>query len=197
MTIEFIHAKQYDANLLRTLFQSGRRHFQNGIQRIVRASLCHADELCDLARKKEFIGRGIGGVARVNEVIRDIGLVFNGGLVVDIGAISPEDLSQEISVRVLGDVVFRNTMTFLPGAVCRKYRDVSALRFMDSLLQKQDLLLSKSIKYSVNNDETDILAKSFVGGDVSWIANAIKRSSREVDEHILSTIHYLQGRRGK
>jgi hypothetical protein len=197
MTVEYIHAQKRDATLLRSLFSSGRRHFQAGIQRIVLSSLTQSEEISELIKNKDVIGKQIGGTARVNEIVRDIGLVLNGAIVVDVGEIRAEDVTQEISVTVRGDVCSRNALTFLPGAVIRKYKDVSGLWFVDALLSKEDVYLKKTVKYSMDNEEVDLIAKAFIGGDMSWIANAIKRSSREVDEHILSTIHYLQGRRGR
>lgn len=197
MTVEYIHAQKRDATLLRSLFSSGRRHFQSGIQRIVLSSLTQSEEISDLIKNKDVVGKPIGGTARVNEIVRDIGLVLNGAIVVDMGEIRTGDLIQEISVTVRGDVCSRNAMTFLPGAVIRKYTDVSGLWFVDALLSKEDVYLKKIVNYSVDNEEVGLVAEAFIGGDLSWIANAIKRSSREVDEHIVSTIHYLQGRRGR
>jgi hypothetical protein len=194
MTIEYIHTKKVDATFLRSLFRNGDRHFRNGIQRIIKSSIVESDEIAGIVKAEDSIGKSVGGVSRVRELVRDIGLVLNGALIVDIGEICPDVLDQQISVRILGDVVFRNTMTFLPGEILRRYTDISGLWFIDALLCRADRMFNKSMSYSVDNVEVDLRSTSFTSSDRSWIGNAVKRASRSVDDHIIATIHYLQGR---
>ena len=194
MAIDYIHARNEEAYLLRRMFRTGSRHFEQGFRRIILSSISESEEVEGLSTNAKILAKKICGIS---DIARDIGLVFNGGLKIDIGEVSPDDLSHDISVKIDGEIVCRNAMMFLPTAVFKHHKNVPPLWFLESVFSKQDNLFSKKINYCISDGEIDLVAKAFVGGDNGWISNSIKRSSNAIDEHILSTLHYLQGRKQK
>ena len=195
MNIEYIKAKNEDAVFLRKIFKTGQRHFQQGIRTILLEAISHSDEIVYLIENKSDVGKKAGGVCRINELIRDIGLVFNGAISIDIGEVSAIDLTQQLIVRLNGEVVFRNAMSFLPTSICKQYRSFSGLWLMDAILARKDIVLSKNIKYVVDASDIELTGSMFSGGNSCWITNAFKRAAKDIDELILNTIQYLEGRK--